>query len=57
MIEIRYVPLPETTPETELDALAVVYKFILDRQAKKEAAGISGGEGDAKHVKNEGRPA
>ena len=44
-------------PETELDALAVVYKFILDRQAKKKAAGISGGEGEAKHDKNEGGPA
>ncbi len=56
-LRIVYVPLPGTTPETELDALAVVYKFILDHQAKKGAARISDGEEDAKHAKNEGRPA
>jgi len=54
MTEIRYVPLPYTTSEKELDALAVVYKFILDRHAKK-ATGISGGKDDVKRTKNEGR--
>jgi hypothetical protein len=57
MTEIRYVPLPDTTPETKLVALAVVYKFILDCQAKTKAAEIRSGEDDAKHAKNEGRPA
>ena len=55
MTEIRYVPLPDTTPEKELDALAVVYKFILDRHAKKKAAGASGGD-DVKLANNERRP-
>ena len=41
---IIYVPLPDTTPEKELDVLAVVYKFILDCHAKKNAAGTSGGD-------------
>ncbi len=38
---IIYVPLPDTTPEKELDALAVVYKFVLDRHPKKNAAEAS----------------
>ena len=54
MTEIRYVPLPDTTPEKELDALAIVYKLIIDRHAKK-ATGVSVGEADVKHAKNEGR--
>jgi hypothetical protein len=34
---IRYAQRPETTPEAELSALANVYKFVLDRRARKEA--------------------
>jgi hypothetical protein len=31
---IRYTPRPDTTPETELNALAAVYRFILDYHTK-----------------------
>ena len=34
---IVYTPRPDATPEGELNALANVYRFILDRHAKKEA--------------------
>jgi hypothetical protein len=34
---ITYVPRPNSTQE-ELNALASVYKFVLDRRAMKEAA-------------------
>jgi hypothetical protein len=53
-LRITYVPLADATPEKELDALAGVYKFILDRHAKN-ATGISGGKDDAKPAKNERR--
>ncbi len=36
---IVYVPRPGATAEEELDVLANVYRFILDRHAKKMAAG------------------
>ena len=35
---ITYVPRPNSTQDTELNALASVYKFVLDRRAMKEAA-------------------
>ncbi len=34
---IAYAPRPDTTPETEISALANVYRFVLDCRAKKEA--------------------
>jgi hypothetical protein len=33
-----YTPRPDTTPEAEVNALANVYRFILDSRAKKMAA-------------------
>jgi hypothetical protein len=36
--EIRYTSRPDATPEAEISALANVYRFVLDRRAKKEAA-------------------
>jgi hypothetical protein len=35
---IVYAPRPDATPKAELDALASVYRFILDSRAKKMAA-------------------
>ncbi len=36
---ITYTPRPDATPEGELNALAAVYRIILDCYAKKNAAG------------------
>ena len=36
---ITYISPPDATPESELNALATAYKFIIDCHAKKEAAG------------------
>lgn len=40
MVELRvtYAPHPDATPEDEAAALACVYRFLLDRHAKKAAA-------------------
>ncbi len=35
---ISYAPRPDATPKGELNALAAVYRFILDCHAKKETA-------------------
>lgn len=35
---VAYAPRPDATPETELNALASVYKFVLDCRAKKEGS-------------------
>ncbi len=35
---INYVPRPDATPEAEREALAQVYRFVLDCQAKRETA-------------------
>ena len=34
--QIVYAPRPDATSEGELNALASIYRFILDRHAKKE---------------------
>jgi len=41
---INYTPLSDATPESELDALAAVYAFVLEAHAKKKAAAPSGQE-------------
>jgi hypothetical protein len=38
---ITYTPRPDATPEVELDALAAVYRFILDCHERKKAAPAS----------------
>ncbi len=38
-LRINYTPRPDARAGNELNALAAVYKFILDRHAKKEASG------------------
>ena len=45
---VTYVPLPDATPERELNALAAVYRFILNRHVEKKAAGEVGGEEHAR---------
>jgi hypothetical protein len=35
---ITYISRPDATPEAEVNVLANVYRFILDRHAKKKAA-------------------
>ncbi len=35
---VTYTPRSDATPETELNVLANVYRFILDSHAKKMAA-------------------
>jgi hypothetical protein len=52
---IRYTSRPDTTPETELNALATVYRFILDCHTKKmavELAPVSDGSNDPAMVRN-----
>jgi hypothetical protein len=34
---VHYVPRCDVTPESELKALASVYRFVLERRAKKTA--------------------
>jgi hypothetical protein len=45
---LTYTPLLEATPESELDALAAIYKFVIEcHEAKK----VAGGVGDRTEVK------
>jgi hypothetical protein len=39
---VAYTPLPNATPESELDALADIYAFVLEAHAMKMAAAPSG---------------
>ena len=43
---VTYVPRPNSTQEEELNALASVYRLILDCRAKKNAAGVTSTNGD-----------
>jgi hypothetical protein len=45
---LTYIPRPDATPESELDALATVYSFVLKAHAKKKAATPSGQEDDVR---------
>jgi hypothetical protein len=48
-VQISYTPRPDATEKAQLNALASVYRFILDSRAKKNAAGVtSTNGGDAK---------
>lgn len=51
-LHVTYTPRPDATPEGELNALASVYRFILDCNAKKKAARL-GDPDDAKEIKND----
>jgi hypothetical protein len=54
---ISYTPCSDATPESELDALAAVYAFILEAHARKKAAVPSGPENGVKedqHVHTRG---
>jgi hypothetical protein len=43
---ISYIPHPDATQEAELNALASVYRFILNCRAKKNAAGVTSTNGN-----------
>jgi hypothetical protein len=43
---ITYTPRPDATPETELNALAAVYAFVLDCHSKKIPAPEPDGRND-----------
>ena len=49
---INYTPLPDATPESELDALAAVYSFVLESHETKKAAAPSGQEDDVRKDQN-----
>ncbi len=38
---VKYSQRPDATPESELNALAAAYRFILDRHERKKAAPAS----------------
>ena len=51
--KIAYSPRLDPTPESELNALASIYKFILDCHAKKEGRPTTSGPDDAaKEIEN-----
>lgn len=52
-VQISYTPRPDATQEAELNALACVYRLILDCRAMKNAAGVPSTNGDAKGSKHD----
>ena len=50
---IAYTPLPDATPEGELEALAAVYAFVLDCHDRKKATDGSGGQDDGKEIEDD----
>jgi hypothetical protein len=49
---ITYTPRSDATPESELDALAAIYKFVLECHARKKAADPTGDLNEAKEDKD-----
>ncbi len=48
---ITYTPLPNATPESELDALVAVYKFILQCHECRKVADPTGDRNEVKEVR------
>ena len=48
---LTYTPRPDATPESELDALVTVYKFILQRHESRKAADPTGDQNEVKEVR------
>jgi hypothetical protein len=42
-VRIRYSPLPDATPESELEALVACYSFLIQRSENHKAADLNGG--------------
>ncbi len=49
---LRYTPLPDATPESELDALVAVYAFVLECHESRKAAGRVGSLNEVKEVED-----
>ena len=47
-LRLTYIPLPDATPESELDALAAVYAFILDCHESRKVADSTGDRNEVK---------
>lgn len=43
-VRIRYSPLPDATPESELEALVACYSFLIQRSENHKAADLNGGK-------------
>jgi len=43
-LHISYRPLPTATPESELEALAAVYSFLIRSHENRKAAATGGGD-------------
>ena len=55
---ITYIPRPGTTPETEVVALAAVYRFLIfdrsaDRHNEKKIPSVTSTDGDHAHPKGD----
>jgi hypothetical protein len=48
---LTYTPLPDATPEGELDALVAAYKFIVKCHESRKAADLTGDPNEAKEDK------
>ena len=51
---IKYVPRPDATPESELNALAAVYAFVLECHERQKVADPIGDPNEAKEVQDNG---
>jgi hypothetical protein len=47
---LAYRPLPDATPEREIDALVAIYKFILECHESRKAADPTGDRNEVKEV-------
>jgi hypothetical protein len=45
---LPYIPLSDATPESELDALAAVYAFVLECHERRKAADATGDRNEVK---------
>jgi hypothetical protein len=48
---IAYKPLADSTPEAEVEVLAAVYRFLLDRHRRRGDIAADGAEERGEHAK------
>lgn len=46
---ITYSPIADSTPEAEVEVLAAVYRFLLDRRERSEVSAADGAEERGEH--------
>ena len=55
-LRINYLPHPDATPQSELEALTAVYSFLIQSHENRKAAATGGGNDEEISTTHDGTP-